>query len=86
MVAAQQHLGHSTALPHLGAGVLGVLQQAVPVAFLLVALLLGQYAGLQAQHAVCHNKAGKLATGQDIITDGDFLVRKSFDDALVNAS
>lgn len=85
MVAAQQHLGHGTAFPHLGAGVLGVFQQTVPVAFLLVALLLGQYAGLQAQHAVCHHKAGQLAAGQDIITNGDLLVRKSIDDTLVNA-
>ena len=32
----------------------------------LVALLLSQNAGLQAQHAVRHHKAGQLATGEEM--------------------
>ena len=65
--------------------VLGVLQQTVPVALLLVALLLGQNAGFQAEDAVCHHQAGQLAAGEDIIADGDLLVRKGIDHALINA-
>lgn len=47
VVALQQDRRYSTALPDLGPGVLGVLQQAVPVALLLVALLLGQTPGFR---------------------------------------
>lgn len=85
VVALQQDRRHSTALPDLGASVLGVLQQAVPVALLLVALLLGQNAGFQAEDAVCHHQAGQLAAGEDIIADGDLLIRKGIDHALINA-
>ena len=85
MVAAQQHLRHGAAFPHLGAGVLGILQQAVPVAFFLVALLLSQHAGLQAQHTVRHHKASQLAAGEDVVTDGDLFIRKSIDHTLVDA-
>ena len=85
VVAAQQHLRHGAAFPHLGAGVLGILQQAVPVAFFLVPLLLSQHAGLQAQHTVRHHKAGQLAAGEDVVTDGDLFIRKSIDHTLVDA-
>ena len=84
VVAAEQDGRHRPALPHLGAGVLGVLQKAVPVAFFLIALLLGQHAGLQAQDAVRHHQAGQLAAGEDIIPDGDLLVGKGLDHPLVD--
>ncbi len=85
VVAAQQNGGHRTSFPHFGAGVLGVFQQTVPVAFFLVALLLCQHAGLQAQHTVCHHKARQFAAGQDIITNGDLFIRKGINHALVDA-
>ena len=69
VVAAQQNVGYGTAFPDLGAGVLGVFQQAVPIALLLVALLLRQNAGLEAEDAVGHHKTGQLAAGEDIVAD-----------------
>ena len=85
VVAAQQNVGHGAALPDLGAGVLGVFQQAVPIALFLVALLLRQNAGLEAEDAVGHHEAGQLAAGEDIVADRDLFVRKRFNDALVDA-
>ena len=85
VVAGQQHRRHSAALPDLRAGKLGIFQQPVPVALILIAFFLSQHAGLQAQHAVGHNKAGQLTTGQHIITDRDFLIAEGVNDALVNA-
>ena len=85
MVAGQQHRRHSAAFPDLRAGKLGVFQQTIPVALILIALFLGQNTGLQAQDAVGHHQAGQLTAGQHIVTDGDFLIPERVNDALVNA-
>ena len=44
------------------------------MAFLLVALRLGQNARLQAQHAVGHHQGGQLAAGEHIVPNADLLV------------
>ena len=85
VVAGQQHGRHGAALPDLGAGKLGVFQQAVPIALVLIALFLGQDAGLQPQDAVGHDQACQLTAGQHVVSDGNFLVAERIDDALVDA-
>ena len=85
VVTGQQHGRHGAALPDLGAGKLGVFQQAVPIALVLIALFLGQDAGLQAQDTVGHDQACQLTAGQHIVSDGNFLVAERIDDALVDA-
>ena len=77
MVAPQQHSGHGAPLPDFRTGVLRVLQQTIPVAFLLIAFLLGQHTGLQPQHTVGHHQAGQLAAGEDVISNGDLFIRKA---------
>ena len=85
MVAGEQHRRYGAALPHFGPGILGVFQQAVPVALVLVALFLGQNSRLQAQHAVRHHQAGQFAAGEHVIANGDLLVAERFDHPLVDA-
>ena len=61
VVAGAEDGGNLPAVPLLGAGVLGVLQQAVPVALLLEALRVGEHPGYQPCHRVGHHHGGQLA-------------------------
>ena len=72
-------------MPLLGAGVLGVLQQAVPVALLLEALRVGEHPGHQPGHRVGHHHGGQLAAGEHEVADGDLLVHTLLNEPLVDA-
>ena len=85
MVAGEENVRHGTVVPHGGAGVLGILQKAVPVGFLLEALRVRQYAGHHAAHGVRHSHGGDLAAGEDKIAHGDLLVHAFVDEPLVDA-
>ena len=85
MVALKQHLGHPLALPYLGSCVLGIFQNAVPVALAGEALLVRQHTGHKAAHGIGHGHGRKLAAGEDEIAYGYLLVDALFYKALVNA-
>ena len=55
------------------------------MAFFLKALGFRQHAGLQAQHAVSHDKACQFAAGQHIIADRYFLIGKRLNHPLIDA-
>ena len=85
VVPGEQDLRHCPVVPHGGAGVLGVLQQAVPVGLLLEALLVRQDAGHHAAHGVAHCHGGDLPAGEDEVAHGDLLVHALVQKPLVHA-
>ena len=56
MVAGKQDLGHFPAMPHGGAGILGVFQKAIEMALILETLRICQNAGHHAANCIgnCH--------------------------------
>ena len=85
VIAGAENGGDLPAVPLLGAGVLGVLQQAVPVALLLEALRVGEHPGHQSGHRVGHHHGGQLAAGEYEVADGDLLVHTLLNEPLVDA-
>ena len=85
MVAGQQDLRHPAAPPLLGAGVLGILQQPLPVALVGEAHLLGQHPRHHAADAVRYGHGRNLAPGDHKVPQGDLLVHALLDEALVQA-
>ena len=85
MMAAQQYGRHLAAVPLLRPGVLGILQKAVPMAFLGVATLLRQHTGHHTAQAVRHRHGGDLAAGQHEIAQRQFLVHALLQEPLVHA-
>ena len=84
-MAAEKDLGHPAAVPFLRAGVLGILQKAVPVALVGVAALLRQDAGDHAAQAVRQSHGGYLAAGEDKVACGYLLVHALVQEALIHA-
>ena len=72
-------------MPHLGPGVLGVFQKAVPVALVLKTLRVGQHPRHQAAHRVRHRHSGDLPPGEDEVANRDFLIHALVDKPLVHA-
>ena len=64
---------------------MGILQQAVPVALLLVAGGLRQNAGHHAAYRVRHRHGRDLPAGEDKVPQADLLVHALVDKPLVNA-
>ena len=85
VVAGEQNLRDGPVMPHGGAGVLRVFQQAVPVGLFLKALCIGQNTGHHAADGIRHCHGGNLAAGEDEIAHADFLVHALVNKALVNA-
>ena len=85
MMAGEQHLGDLAAAPVFRAGVLRVLQQAVPVAFRRESLLVGQHARHHAADRIRDRHGRDLAAGQHEITDGDLLIHALVDKPLVDS-
>ncbi len=85
MVPAEEDVRHPPAVPLLGAAVLGVLQQTVPVALVLVAGGLGQYAGHHPAHRVRHRHGWNFPAGEDEVPHGDLLVHALLQKTLVHA-
>ncbi len=85
MVSAEQHLRHGAALPDLGARVLRIFEQAVPVALTGVALLVREDARHHAADAVRHGHGRDLAAREHEVAEGYLLVYALLDEALVHA-
>ena len=84
MVPAEENVRHPPPVPLLRAAVLGVLQQAVPVALVLVAGGLRQHARHHPAHRVRHRHGGELPAGEDEVPHGDLLVHALLQEALVH--
>ena len=85
MVTGEQDRGYRSSVPDLGAGVLGKLQKAVPVAFVFIAFRVGEYAGDQPAHCISHGHGWNFTTCEHEVSQGDFLVHAFLNKALVNA-
>ena len=85
MVTAEQNGRDFSAVPLLGAGVLGVLQEAVPVALLGVAALLRQYAGHHAAQTIGNRHGGDLAACQHKVAQGQLFIHALVKEALIHA-
>ena len=81
----QQHLRHFTVVPDSGLGVLRILQQPIPMAFLCETHIIRQHAGNHAAYCICDRHRRYFAAGEDKITDGDFLIHAFVDKSLVDA-
>ena len=85
VVAGGQDLRNFSAVPHSGAGILGILQQTVPVALIFKALGVGQHPRHQAAHRVRHRHGGDLSAGEHEIPQGNLLVHALVDEPLVDS-
>ena len=85
VVASEQLFGDGHIVPHLRPGVLGILQQAVPMAFIFIAGGIGQNPRHQAAHCVGHRHGGNLPPGEHKVPQGDLLIHIAVDESLVNA-
>ena len=85
VVAGEKDLGDFAAVPLLRTGVLGMLQQAVPMGLLHEALLVRQDAGDHAADGVTDGHGRDLAAGEDKVAQGDLLVHALVQKALVHA-
>ena len=84
VVAAEEDGRNLAAMPLLGAGILGILQQSVPVALVGIAALLGQHPLLHTEQAVRHGHGRNLAAGEDEVAHAQLLVHALVNEALVH--
>lgn len=85
VVPAHEHLRHGASAPHGRPRVLRVLEQAVEMAFLLEADVLGEHARQHARHGVRQDDGRQLAAGEHEIADGDLLHAVFLEHALIHA-
>ena len=84
-MAGEQHVRHPPPVPLVGAGILRVFEQPVPVRLLREALLVRKDARHHAAHGVRERHRGDLPAGDDEIAHADLLVHAFVDKALVDA-
>ena len=85
MVAAQQYVGYRAPSEHRRAGILRILEQASRMGLKLKALLGRKHARHIARDGIDEYAGRQLSSGNDLIAEGEFLVDKLLNDALVYA-
>ena len=84
MVPVLQHLRHLPAVPYRRAGIVGVFQQAVPVALVDEAAVVRQHPLTEAAHRVHHHQRPQLPAGEYKVADADLLVHDLVQHPLVH--
>ena len=85
MVAREQHLRHSQAVPFLRPRILRVFEQSVPVALVREADLITEHARHEARHRVHDAHRRQLAAGQHEVANRNFLIHALVEEPLVDA-
>ena len=84
VVAGKKNGRYMPPVPIFRAGVLGVLQQAVPVGFFLIAFCIREHAGHQAAHGVGQGHGRNFAAGQHKVAHGNFFVHAFLNKPLID--
>ena len=85
MVAAEEDTGDFPALVVGGAGVVGMVEEAVSEGILLRGVAVAQDAGDQAHDSIGEDERRQHAAGEDIVANGNFVIDEVVGDALVDA-
>src|SRR4249919_751394 len=85
MIPRSQHFGDRAPFPSNRPGIVRIFQEILLEALLLSAGGRAHYPGEQSYASVEDHHRSKLATGQDIVANGDRLDRSSFEDSLIES-
>ena len=84
VISAQEDIGNFPAIVVGGAGIMGVVKQAMGEGVLLCGVLITEHSGKKAHDGIGDHQCGQHATGQHIVTDGNFIIDQMVCHALVD--
>src|SRR5258708_23554532 len=85
MVSAEQYIGHSPAAKLDRTRVLRALDEPAGKTVVGRAIFVPEHTRQEAHDGIGEDRGGERTIGQDVISDGDFIVDEMVDDTLVDA-